>query len=253
MALWYLLALFLYIKASEDTSGRVTAILYQAGAVLCFMLSAGVEGNGHHVSAGLAAVGRCRAPAHRCRACALRSCRTICRSGSSACRRCRGLEAPSLCRSRAIQFRYPSTLGQSFERTPRRHLRAVIVFLSLEAELRPRFSLCCIRYSSGHCLSNPACGLDWPWPPSSSVRRLPLLTFGIGWFVLQMLPTTVIPRNDLLSERNLYLASIGILLVVVVLGSGLTHWLIKVLTATPARPDRRREPRSSRWFWRSAS
>ena len=62
-----------------------------------------------------------------------------------------------------------------------------------------------------------------------SVRRLPLLSFGIGWFVLQMLPTTIIPRNDLLSERNLYLASIGILLVAVVFSSGLTHWLTKVL------------------------
>ena len=39
-------------------------------------------------------------------------------------------------------------------------------------------------------------------------------------FLLQMLPTTLIPRNDLLSERNLYLASIGILLVSVLLGSG---------------------------------
>jgi len=62
-----------------------------------------------------------------------------------------------------------------------------------------------------------------------SVRRLPLLSFGIGWFVLQMLPTTIIPRNDLLSERNLYLASIGILLAVVVLGSRLPHWLTNVL------------------------
>jgi tetratricopeptide (TPR) repeat protein len=63
-----------------------------------------------------------------------------------------------------------------------------------------------------------------------SVQRLPLLTFGIGWFVLQMLPTTVIPRNDLLSERNLYLASIGILFAVVLLGSCLTHWLTTVLS-----------------------
>ncbi len=61
------------------------------------------------------------------------------------------------------------------------------------------------------------------------VRRLPLLSFGIGWFFLQLIPTTLIPRNDLLSERNLYLASIGLLLAVVVLGSRLTHWLTKVL------------------------
>ncbi|MGH7228800.1 MAG: tetratricopeptide repeat protein [Nitrospiraceae bacterium] len=61
------------------------------------------------------------------------------------------------------------------------------------------------------------------------VRRVPLLTFGVGWFFVQLLPTSLIPRNDLLSERNLYLASIGILLAVVVLSARLTEWLTKVL------------------------
>ena len=47
-----------------------------------------------------------------------------------------------------------------------------------------------------------------------AARRLPLITFGLGWFFLQLIPTnSVIPRLDLLSERNLYLASIGLLLV----------------------------------------
>jgi tetratricopeptide (TPR) repeat protein len=59
-------------------------------------------------------------------------------------------------------------------------------------------------------------------------RRLPLLSFGIGWFVLQMLPTSVIPRNDLLSERNLYLTSFGFVLAIVVLSSHVTHWLATV-------------------------
>jgi len=62
-----------------------------------------------------------------------------------------------------------------------------------------------------------------------AVRRLPLLTFGVGWFFVQLLPTSLIPRNDLLSERNLYLASIGLLLVVVILGSRLIQWLEMVL------------------------
>ena len=49
-----------------------------------------------------------------------------------------------------------------------------------------------------------------------SVRRFPLAVFGMGWFFLQLLPTnSVIPRNDLLSERNLYLPSVGLLLAVV--------------------------------------
>lgn len=62
-----------------------------------------------------------------------------------------------------------------------------------------------------------------------AARRLPLLTFGVGWFFLQLLPTSLIPRIDLLSERNLYLASIGLLLVVVILGSRLTQWLARAL------------------------
>lgn len=59
-----------------------------------------------------------------------------------------------------------------------------------------------------------------------SWRRFPLVAFGIGWFVLQMLPTAIIPRNDLLSERNLYLASVGVLLVLVFLGSQFTRRLV---------------------------
>lgn len=50
-------------------------------------------------------------------------------------------------------------------------------------------------------------------------RRLPLVSFGIGWFLLQLLPTSLIPRADLLSERNLYLASIGLLLALVALAA----------------------------------
>lgn len=48
------------------------------------------------------------------------------------------------------------------------------------------------------------------------VHRLPAVSLGIGWFFLQLLPMAVIPRADLLSERNLYLASVGFLLVLVV-------------------------------------
>jgi tetratricopeptide (TPR) repeat protein len=66
-----------------------------------------------------------------------------------------------------------------------------------------------------------------------AARRLPLLTFGLAWYVLQLLPTnSVIPRLDVLSERNLYLASIGLLLVVVLIGAYITQWLSKVLRQT---------------------
>lgn len=50
-------------------------------------------------------------------------------------------------------------------------------------------------------------------------RRFPLIAFGLAWFFLQLLPTSLIPRNDLLSERNLYLASPGLLIALVSLGS----------------------------------
>jgi tetratricopeptide (TPR) repeat protein len=63
-----------------------------------------------------------------------------------------------------------------------------------------------------------------------SWRRFPLMAFGIGWFFIQLLPTSLIPRNDLLSERNLYLPSIGLFLALVSLGSRFTQ---KLMTISP--------------------
>jgi tetratricopeptide (TPR) repeat protein len=60
-------------------------------------------------------------------------------------------------------------------------------------------------------------------------RRFPLVAFGLGWFFIQLLPASLIPRNDLLSERNLYLPSIGILLAVVALSSSFMQWLTTIL------------------------
>lgn len=67
----------------------------------------------------------------------------------------------------------------------------------------------------------------------SLVRRLPLIAFGLAWFFIQLLATSVIPRNDLLSERNLYLPSIGLFLAIVAGGSQIALWL---RSAFP-RPD----------------
>ena len=47
-------------------------------------------------------------------------------------------------------------------------------------------------------------------------NREPLVSFGLAWFLLQWLPLLIIPRIDLLSERNLYLGSFGLVLAVVV-------------------------------------
>lgn len=42
-------------------------------------------------------------------------------------------------------------------------------------------------------------------------RQRPWLSFGIGWFLLLLLPThSLIPRPDLASERHLYLSGIGL-------------------------------------------
>jgi tetratricopeptide (TPR) repeat protein len=42
-------------------------------------------------------------------------------------------------------------------------------------------------------------------------RQRPWLSFGIGWFLLLLLPThSLIPRHDLASERHLYLSAIGL-------------------------------------------
>lgn len=60
-----------------------------------------------------------------------------------------------------------------------------------------------------------------------SVTRLPLVAFGLTWFLIQLLPTSLIPRSDLLSERNLYLPAIGLMLAMVTLGS---HVISRLLT-----------------------
>ena len=60
-------------------------------------------------------------------------------------------------------------------------------------------------------------------------RRFPLIAFGTAWFFLQLLPTSLIPRNDLLSERNLYLPAIGLMLVMVAFGSHLVRWLQTII------------------------
>ena len=58
--------------------------------------------------------------------------------------------------------------------------------------------------------------------------RYPLVAFGLGWLFIQILPVSLIPRNDLLSERNLYLPSIGLLLAIVALHSHFKQWLTMI-------------------------
>jgi tetratricopeptide (TPR) repeat protein len=63
-----------------------------------------------------------------------------------------------------------------------------------------------------------------------------LISFGIFWFLITLAPTnSVLPRLDLLSERNLYLPSLGVLLLLATAIYRLTlanpnNWIIKKVT-----------------------
>jgi tetratricopeptide (TPR) repeat protein len=64
-------------------------------------------------------------------------------------------------------------------------------------------------------------------------RRSPLFAFGIFWFLLHLAPTnSFLPRTDVLSERNLYLPSIGLFLSATVVGIAFRDWLRAPLPAT---------------------
>jgi tetratricopeptide (TPR) repeat protein len=59
------------------------------------------------------------------------------------------------------------------------------------------------------------------------LRHSPLVAFGLAWYALQWLPTILIPRLDLLSERNLYLPFAGLVPALV----SLTGWAANRLIA----------------------
>ena len=94
--------------------------------------------------------------------------------------------------------------------------------------------------------------LAWPTPISfallgglialavRSARAQPLLAFGIGWFFLQLLATnSVLQRDDLLSERNLYLPTAGLFVALASAWSALERqladWVSKRSSAVPLR------------------
>ena len=228
MAFWYLLALVLYIKRSEHQDDRRVSRLHLFGAVTSFLLS--LTSKETAVTFPLALL-----------------------LWDLLIRRLKGAPLRTAILSHHLPFwlvllvvglavwshpRYISLAQFSFGIRP--------LWDNLLSELHAAayallLFFCPWMQNFDHDLPVLRSLFQWPLPLDLlvwcglavvaiiSVRRLPLLSFGIGWFVLQMLPTTVIPRNDLLSERNLYLASIGMLLAIVVLWSHLTHWLATVL------------------------
>jgi len=224
MAFWYLLALFLYIKESDDTSGHVIGRFYLAGAVLCFILS--MASKEPAITFPLALL-----------------------LWDVVVRRLTGASLRAAIVSRHLPFWLIIIVGGVLAWLHPRYADLAQFSLGIRSLWENLLSelhavtyalllfICPWKLNFDHDFPVFHSVLRWPllldflvWCGLTmaaffSVRRLPLLSFGIGWFVLQMLPTSLIPRNDLLSERNLYLASIGFLLVVVLIGSLLARWL----------------------------
>ena len=227
MAFFYLLALFLYIKASErpDRLRR----LYVSGAVASFLLSVGSKETAATFPIALLL-------------------------WDGLFRRGRGAERCAAVVSDHLPFwivllfvaawawghpRY-EVLGQfSFDLRP--------FWDNLLSELHAgMYSLWLLvapwRQSFDHDLPLLRSWSEWPAPVDLllfagmmaamwlGIRRLPLVSFGLAWYWLQFSPMMLIPRNDLLSERNLYLASFGIVLVCVVLLSHFVHTVTEAFT-----------------------
>ena len=228
MAFFFLLALFLYIKRSESLDDRRISQLYFFGALTSFFLSLASKETAVVFPLALLL-------------------------WDTLVRRLRGASLQVTCVSQHLPFWLMlSVVGLVVWNHPRYTALAQFSFgirplwENLLSELHAAAYALLLFFCPGkqnfdHDLPLFHSLVQWPLPLDLLligglaggalllVRRLPLFSFGIGWFLLLLLPTSLIPRNDLLSERNLYLASIGILLAAAVLGSGLTHRLAKIL------------------------
>lgn len=228
MAFFYLFAFFLYIKASEHRDAVMPRRLYLSGSVLSLVLSLGSKETA--VTLPLALL------LWDLLICRLRgtSLRTAILSGHLPIWIVLLLAAGWA----LVHPRYTALAQFSFALRPfwdnalsELHAMAYAVLL-LFAPWHQNFDH---DIQTFHSLT------QWPLPldllllfgTATSVwvswRRYPLVAFGLGWFFIQLLPTSLIPRNDLLSERNLYLPLIGFLLAIVALGSHLSRWLTTIL------------------------
>ena len=228
MAFWYLLALFLYLKGTERQDDRRAGRLYLLGAVLSLILSLASKETA--ITFPLALL-----------------------LWDTVVRRLRGASLRGAIRSYHLPFWLVLLVfGLVVWSHPRYSALA-----QFSAEIRPFWDnlvseahavtyalmlfFCPWKQNFDHDLPVFTSLFQWPLPLDLmllagvagaaliAVRRLPLVAFGVGWFFVQLLPTSVIPRLDLLSERNLYLPSMGFLLAIVVLGSQLKHWLAKIM------------------------
>lgn len=227
MAFLYLLALFLYIKASEESETESLRRFYLSGAVASFLLSIGSKESAVTLPVILllweVLIRRLNGPTFRATILYRQSPFWIVL-----------LVAAVWAWSHP---RYTALAQFSFEIRPfRDHLLSQIHVVA------SAILLCFTPWNQNfdHDLPVFHSLRQWPLPLDLlllsvtvaaclfSWRRFPLVAFGLAWFFIQLLPTSLIPRNDLLSERNLYLPAIGLLLAIVALGS---HVIQRLMTS----------------------
>jgi tetratricopeptide (TPR) repeat protein len=214
MSVLYLAALFCYIKASEAREASIQRLLYQSGAIVAFVLSMGAKETAMTFPFMLLL-------------------------WDLLIRRLRGASLRASILSGHLPFWVFSLVAATWAWSHPRytylaefslHLRPLWDNLLSEAHAvvyALQLFLCPWNQNFDHHLPEFHSTGQWPLPfdllalaalialAAGMTHRLPAVSFGIGWFFLQLLPTSVIPRADLLSERNLYLPSIGLLLVLV--------------------------------------
>ncbi|MBA5867732.1 MAG: tetratricopeptide repeat protein [Nitrospira sp. CR1.3] len=231
MAFFYLAALFLYIKASEDPQPVRLCRLYLSGAVTSFLFSVGSKETA--VTFPL-----------------------ILLLWDTLIQRLKGPTLRTVMLSRHLPFWIVLLLAAAWALSHPRYTALADFSLTIRpfwdnllSELHATAYALTLFFTPwnqnfDHDLPVFHSLTQWPLPLDIlllsvtvaavllSWRRFPLLAFGVGWFFIQLLPTSLIPRNDLLSERNLYLPSIGLFLAIVALGSRFTQWV----TTLFARP-----------------
>jgi hypothetical protein len=223
MAFFYLLAFFLYLRASEHQDAVKLRRLYLSGSVLSLVLSLGSKETA--VTFPLALL-----------------------LWDLLIRRLRGTSLRTTIRSAHLPFwivlllaaawalvhpRYNALAQYSMTIRPfwdnalsELHAMAYVLLLfftpwnqNFDHDLPEYHSLSQWPLPLDVLLLTATAGAAW-----ISWRRYPLVAFGVGWFFIQILPTSLIPRNDLLSERNLYLPSLGLLVALVAIGSLGARW-----------------------------
>ncbi|HET7909645.1 MAG TPA: tetratricopeptide repeat protein [Nitrospira sp.] len=225
MAFWYVFALFLYVKASTGHGHEPLRRLYLGGAVLAYVLSFGSKETAMTFPLVLL----------------LWEVLIRRRDAATLRRTFFTMHIPFwiiLASAAVWAWRHPRYAALAeFSLTLRPLPDNFLSELHAVAYAVVLF-FCPWRQNFDHDLPEFHSPAQWPLPLDAVLltaliaaafvlsRRLPLFSFGIGWYFLLLLPTSVIPRADLLSERNLYPAFLGLALASTVLGLRSFRWLM---------------------------